>query len=90
LPKKYKIGLALFVACQLAGTVIPNFANVHSNPFPLIALLLLIPGVAMAFFLPHASDTTLVLVAIPINALVWFFAVRAWPSRGEESYWPGR
>jgi len=86
--RKYKIGLALFIACQVLGFYIPSFANVHQSLAPWLAALLLVPGLAVAFLFPHASILSLAFLIVTINAVVWFFAVRSWPSHGEDSYWP--
>jgi len=70
-----KKGWVIFAIIQILGTWIPTYTNVHSNIAPLFAGLLLLPGIAVWFLFPH-SDWWPVMIAIPINALVWNLIVK--------------
>lgn len=62
----------LFGAVQTLGLVLPGFANVHTNPLPLLlGAVLLFPGilVGFAFRLPDSVGLPL---AVFINAAVWY------------------
>ncbi|HEY6183321.1 MAG TPA: hypothetical protein VIW67_13820 [Terriglobales bacterium] len=67
----------VFAAAQLAGFLLPYFANVHSNVAPLLlGVVLLMPGTLVGFLLgdkaSHVNGAVQVLVIIAINALFWF------------------
>jgi hypothetical protein len=87
--RKQKRLLFAFVVFHVVGMVVPMLWNVHSNAWPLFAYLLLIPGIAVAFLVPHTSTVTLALVSISINAVVWYLAAKWRASRNPDSYWPG-
>jgi hypothetical protein len=62
----------LFGAVQVVGLIAPRFANVHTNPFPLLlGFLLLLPG-CLVGFVSHLSDPLALALAVPINAVAWF------------------
>ena len=68
----------VFTAVQIAGYLVPLFANVHTNPGPLfIGVLLLFPGDLVSPVLPQRTPAVLQCVAISgVNALIWSFALR--------------
>jgi hypothetical protein len=74
-----KRGWVIFVIVQVLGAWIPTCTNIHSNIAPLFAGLLLLPGILVWFLFPHSSIWP-VAVAIPINAIVWYFIVKAFRS----------
>lgn len=63
----------LFVLVQNVGFIVPLFANVHSNPAPLIlGPLLLLPGSVAAFIFPNLPTWLLTGIIVAVNALVWW------------------
>jgi hypothetical protein len=70
--------LAVFTVSQILGVVIPTFTNIHSNPLPLFAALLLAPGIAVAFLFPSLSWPLTATISIVINATVWAFCWSQW------------
>ncbi len=75
--RKYTFALVGFTLCQLIGSVVPFFTNIHNNIWPLFALLFLIPGIAVGLVFPMSLALG-VAVAVPVNALVWWLAARWW------------
>lgn len=64
-----------FAAVQIAGMILPQFANVHSNIFPaLLGYALLLPGILIGFAV-HWSDTSAFVVAVILNAVAWYFVM---------------
>ena len=65
-----------FAICQTLGCVLPQYANVHSNPFPLFAgIVLTLPGGLMLGFIPNAEnmpDWEQYALLVLINFVVWF------------------
>jgi hypothetical protein len=80
--------LVTFIICQLIGTVVPQFANVHTNPWPFFALLLLIPGIGLMFVIPETWTVTLTLAVVAVNGMVWYLVAKALATRNPDSYWP--
>lgn len=66
----------IFAACQLIGTLVPPHTNIHSNILPAFALLFLIPGIALVGFINNFRLA--VMIAIPLNAVAWYVAMRLW------------
>jgi hypothetical protein len=62
----------LFVLVQIVGFTLPFFANVHSNPAPLIlGPCLLLPGSVAAFIFPNLPTWLLTWIIAAVNASVW-------------------
>jgi hypothetical protein len=63
----------LFVLVQIVGFTLPFFANVHSNPAPLIlGPCLLLPGSVAAFIFPNLPTWLLTGIIAAVNASVWW------------------
>jgi hypothetical protein len=75
-------GWLIFALCQILGAWIPTFTNIHSNVAPLFASLLLVPGVAV-WFVFESNGWWNLLLAVPINALVWHWIVRRFKNSRE-------
>lgn len=70
-----RVGMwVLFAIIQACGVVIPQFTNFHSNIWPLFAVLLLVPGIALVAVLGFSWGTAF---AIPVNAAAWYFAMKS-------------
>ncbi len=72
-------GWVLFAIVQALGVLIPRFTNIHSNIWPVFALLLLVPGIALVAVLGLTWGTVF---AIPVNAMVWYFAINRLARKG--------
>jgi hypothetical protein len=65
----------LFAITQISGLIAMQFGNVHTNPLPLfLALGLLLPGSLIDD--PRLPAWATILLAIPINAAVWYLTRR--------------
>jgi hypothetical protein len=63
----------VFSMVQTAGYVVPQYANVHSNPTPLlIGMFLLAPGCFFAFALPRTSPIAQCVLISGVNLFVWY------------------
>jgi hypothetical protein len=62
----------LFGAVQIAGFILAEFANVHTNPLGLlIGVALLFPGILVSFVFQLPDPAALPLVVF-INAAAWY------------------
>jgi hypothetical protein len=65
----------VFAVVQLVGCALPQFANLHSNPAPLLlGLLLTFPGSLLLGFIPHAdalADWEQAVLVVLMNFIVW-------------------
>lgn len=67
----------IFVACQGLGAYLVSSFNVHS-PIPgLFGLLVLFPGILIAFIFDDLSWAWSVAIAVPVNALAWSLFAKA-------------
>jgi len=65
----------LFVAIQAVGLTVPSFADLHTNPLPLLlGIILLLPGVFVGLAL-DMQGIVAETVAVLLNAAAWY-AVR--------------
>lgn len=65
--RKYWI---LFAVTQIVGLTLPQFGNVHLDPFPFLLILLLIPGLFVSF-VPHIPDIAGDILIVAINVVTW-------------------
>jgi hypothetical protein len=68
----------------MVGAIVPLLANVHSNPYPLFAGLLLIPGIFVTAVLPLTGWVALPIVVL-VNAGAWYFYFRPSPPDDEST-----
>ena len=74
LPRWYWVAFGM---CQLAGLVLPAFANVHMDIAPLVGtFLLLFPGVLIALPLSALTIYFQAIVAVGVNYFIWRFIGR--------------
>ena len=79
-----------FVAVQTIGCVLPLFANIHSNPGPLVAgILLTMPGGLIIAFMPLGETIPLwavYVVLLLINTVFWYagWKILSWSRRRAE------
>jgi hypothetical protein len=62
----------LFTVIQACGLIVPNFANVHTNPLPLFFGFLLMPGLLTA--LQVKNEILGSIAAVVVNGLCWWLA----------------
>jgi hypothetical protein len=68
-----------FIAIQIVGMILPQFANFHSNIAPaVLGLVLLLPGSAAMFFSPRLPTWTEVMIIVGVNAFVWWDVAKLW------------
>ena len=66
----------LFTMTQILALIVMPFVNVHTNPLPMFfSLGLLLPGILVGYY-ANLPDWVSVVVAIPINAAVWYLTRR--------------
>lgn len=63
----------LFAAVQTVGIIVPSFADLHTNPLPLLlGIVLLLPGVLVGLaFDMHGPVAEA--VAVVLNLATWYF-----------------
>ena len=63
-----------FAVIQALGFVLPQYANVHTNPAPLfLGVFLLLPGSIAVFFLPESTPIGVQCGLIcGINLMAWY------------------
>jgi hypothetical protein len=69
----------MFASSQTLGYVLPQFANIHSNPAPFfIGVVLLLPGALATFVLPmdHVPTTIQRAFISGINTCAWYLIWR--------------
>jgi hypothetical protein len=76
-----------FAIVQFCGIYLPTFANVHTNPGPLLFMFLLLPGLILA--LPFENQVLSSGLAVAVNGFCWWLAAwvyrKAKALRSEES-----
>jgi hypothetical protein len=67
-----------FVLAQTVGMLLPRFANIHSDPTPLLlSLAILLPGSLLGSFLPEGLNPSIhVLLMVAVNAAAWYIFFR--------------
>ena len=70
----------LFIAVQIVGMILPQFANVHLNIAPSIfGLVLLLPGSPPATLFSERLPTwTAVMIIAGVNASAWWGVAKLW------------
>jgi hypothetical protein len=67
-----------FGFAQIVGMMLPRFANIHSDPTPLLlSIAILLPGSLLGSFLPEGTNQWVhVLFVIAVNAGAWYIFFR--------------
>jgi hypothetical protein len=63
-----------FAFAQTVGMLLPRFANIHSDPTPLLlSLAILLPGSLLGSFLPESTNQWIhILFIVTVNAGAWY------------------
>ena len=67
-----------FAFAQTVGMLLPRFANIHSDPTPLLlSLAILLPGSLLGSVLPEGMTPRIhVLLMVAVNAGAWYIFFR--------------
>jgi hypothetical protein len=67
-----------FGVAQSVGMILPRFANIHSNPTPLLlGIAILLPGSLFGSFLPEGMNPWVhVVLMLAVNAVAWYIFFR--------------
>jgi len=67
-----------FAFAQTVGMLLPRFANIHSDPTPLLlSLAILLPGCLLGSFLPEGINPSIhVVLMVAMNAAAWYILFR--------------
>jgi hypothetical protein len=75
----FSIAYWLFFAfAQTVGMLLPRFANIHSDPTPLLlSLAILLPGSLLGSFLPEGLNQWIhILFIVAVNSGAWYIFFR--------------